>query len=40
VNFTIFYLLSDGEDTWNATVTGDDGWLTDCGKLLVSLKKK
>jgi hypothetical protein len=40
VNFTIFYLLSDGEDTWNATVTGDEGWSTECKKLLSSMKKK
>ena len=40
VNFTIFYLLSDGEDTWNATVTGDDGWSAECKKLLTSMKKK
>ena len=40
VNFTTFYLLSDGEDTWNATVTGDEGWVAECDKLLASLKKK
>ena len=40
VNFTIFYLLSDGEDTWNATVTGDEGWSNECKKLLSSMKKK
>jgi hypothetical protein len=40
VNFTIFYLLSDGEDTWSATVTGDEGWSAECKKLLSSMKKK
>ena len=40
VNFTIFYLLSDGEDTWNATVTGDERWVAECKKLLSSMKKK
>jgi hypothetical protein len=40
VNFTIFSLLSDGEDTWNATITGDEGWVAECDKLLASLKKK
>ena len=40
VNFTTFYLLSDGEETWNATVTGDDGWSAECKKLLSSMKKK
>jgi len=40
VNFTTFYLLSDGEDTWNATVTGDEAWVAECKKLLSSMKKK
>ena len=40
VNLTLFYLLSDGEDTWNATVTGDEGWVAECKKLLSLMKKK
>jgi hypothetical protein len=40
VNFTTFYLLSDGKDTWNATVTGDEAWSVECKKLLSLMKKK
>ncbi|MDA9119491.1 hypothetical protein N9J83_05035 [Opitutales bacterium] len=35
-----FYLVSNSNDTWNATVTGDEGWVAECDKLLASLKKK
>jgi hypothetical protein len=40
VNFTVFYLMSDVKDSWNATVTGDEGWAKECKTLLSSMKKK
>ena len=40
IEHTIFYLLSDGKETWNATVTGNKGWVAECEKLLASLTKE